>query len=674
MSLASPFFNDVLVALSDKTEFSDELKNCIQDIAVFFARPIDWNNIDISDSLDIYSIHKYEKLLGIQFQPVSLGTEIDIKNLYNPLLIRLGDSKKFRVYIPNQSRTHKKSFEKFLLDKSNQIWQCCVINNSLPSSFREIISLLFSHFKKDFLVSLGLALVVSTSALIVSFFSGYLFSHVHTINFNHNYLETYIPIFLFLLSLILIYYISQVCFNLLNNKISTRVQPSLWNHILKLPFKSFGEFSSGDFVQRIMSYESVLSSFVTVTFDFFVSILTILCLILYMMCCNFFVSVVYLSSYFVSVIIKIIFLQKKSQWEYDYLVSQGKISSFLNEALLQIDKIRSSNREYVISTQWLKHLITAKSYTEKSVNLEIRISLIDLFIPILNSCFFYVYLYLNTRTFDAYCCLQFMICAGQLSFNFEKLSSGMLMLITLLPALKRISPIIHQEIEKFSIKSTNDDFVGNIQLSNIFLKDSQTGSAILEDISMNIEPGSFVALVGASGAGKSTIFNLLLGFEQNYTGTISIDGINIKKIDMNGLRRQFGVVLQSSHLFPGTIFSNIAVNATITLDDAWRLARLVGLDDEVNAMPMKMYTHLSDNSGESISGGQKQKILIARALATNPKILMLDEATSALDNASQSFIFDHLKSLNMTLLVIAHRYSTIVGADKVYELNRGKII
>jgi ABC-type bacteriocin/lantibiotic exporter with double-glycine peptidase domain len=167
---------------------------------------------------------------------------------------------------------------------------------------------------------------------------------------------------------------------------------------------------------------------------------------------------------------------------------------------------------------------------------------------------------------------------------------------------------------------------------------------------------------------------LLLGFDEATAGNILFDNQSISQFNAGELRKQIGVVLQTTNIFPGTLFSNLAAFSGITHERAWELARLVGLDDEINAMPMKMHTYVSDNAGESLSGGQKQKILIARALAAKPRILLLDEATSALDNHSQALIFANLRLLNITRVVIAHRYSTIKDADLIVRLENGRII
>ena len=180
-------------------------------------------------------------------------------------------------------------------------------------------------------------------------------------------------------------------------------------------------------------------------------------------------------------------------------------------------------------------------------------------------------------------------------------------------------------------------------------------------------------MVGPSGSGKSTIFKLLLGFETPESGTVSYDGQDLRSLDTIAVRRQLGVVLQSGRIAAGSILDNIGAGAQITLDDAWAAAADAGLADDIQAMPMGFHTVVSEG-GTNFSGGQRQRLLIARALVHEPRILLMDEATSAVDNKTQAIIAESLKRRKVTRLVIAHRFSTIRQADRIYVLDRGRVV
>jgi len=196
---------------------------------------------------------------------------------------------------------------------------------------------------------------------------------------------------------------------------------------------------------------------------------------------------------------------------------------------------------------------------------------------------------------------------------------------------------------------------------------------LLDRLSLTIEPGQFVAIVGPSGSGKSTLMRLMMGFELPQRGEVFFDGKPLAGLDLTALRRNIGVVLQSGRVFAGSLFANIAASVRITQQEAMDAARLVGLDADIEAMPMGMHTVLQEG-GATLSGGQRQRLLLARALVHKPAILLLDEATSALDNKTQAIVMDSLRRLDITRVVIAHRLSTITHADRIVVVKSGKII
>ncbi len=179
--------------------------------------------------------------------------------------------------------------------------------------------------------------------------------------------------------------------------------------------------------------------------------------------------------------------------------------------------------------------------------------------------------------------------------------------------------------------------------------------------------------MGGSGSGKSTLIRLILGFEEPVSGSVYFDSYDLARIDKKSVRQKIGVVLQNSKLMSGDIFSNIVAAApNATLEDAWEAARIAGLEEDIRNMPMGMSTVLSEGS-RSISGGQKQRLLIARAVAAKPKILIFDEATSALDNITQKQVTDALDALKCTKIIVAHRLSTIKNCDRIIVLDKGVI-
>ena len=215
---------------------------------------------------------------------------------------------------------------------------------------------------------------------------------------------------------------------------------------------------------------------------------------------------------------------------------------------------------------------------------------------------------------------------------------------------------------------------GGIELNNVCFRYSENTPYIINKLSLKIRPGEYVAIVGRTGCGKSTLMRLLLGFEKAEKGAVYYDGRNINRLDLSSLRRRIGTVMQNGGLFQGDIYSNIVITAPeLTLDDAWDAAEKAGIADDIRAMPMGMHTLISEGQG-GISGGQKQRIMIARAIAPKPRILMFDEATSALDNKTQKQVSDALDAMGCTRIVIAHRLSTIRHCDRILVLDQGQIV
>ena len=222
-------------------------------------------------------------------------------------------------------------------------------------------------------------------------------------------------------------------------------------------------------------------------------------------------------------------------------------------------------------------------------------------------------------------------------------------------------------------KSPPGSLEGAISISHVTFRYQNSGRLTLDDVTVEANPEEFVAIIGPSGSGKSTLLRLLLGFETPASGTVRFDGQDLNGLDPLGVRRQLGVVLQSSNLMAESIFENIAAGAAITLDQAWDAARRASIAPDIESFPMGMHTFISEGAN-NISMGQRQRLLIARALVFKPRILLFDEATSALDNRAQAVVSRSLDSLKVTRIVVAHRLSTIRNADRIYVMQAGRVV
>ena len=254
------------------------------------------------------------------------------------------------------------------------------------------------------------------------------------------------------------------------------------------------------------------------------------------------------------------------------------------------------------------------------------------------------------------------------------ISSNALSFADALPVFTLLKPVMDFQPEVGQKKEVVQRLKGNISLRNITFRYTDDMPPVFENLNLEIHSGEYLAIVGATGCGKSTILRLLLGFEQPDHGEILYDGKKLSSLDVTSVRRKIGTVLQDGEILRGTILSNITVSdANLTEDDAWTAAESAGIAEDIRRMPMKMYTPLPDN-GRGISGGQKQRLLIARAIAPKPAVLFFDEATSALDNVTQKAVSKAIGEMNCTRLVIAHRLSTVQNCDRILCLDKGHIV
>ncbi len=263
---------------------------------------------------------------------------------------------------------------------------------------------------------------------------------------------------------------------------------------------------------------------------------------------------------------------------------------------------------------------------------------------------------------------------GRLMGAFSALSGIAVSAASIPPILEMAEPILKTEPEITAAKAQAQRVTGSIELSHVTFRYDDDTPDVLKDLSLKIHAGEYIAVVGRTGCGKSTLVRLLLGFEKPQRGSILYDGRDLESLDPRSLRRNMGVVIQNGQLMQGDIFSNITLSAPqLTLDEAWEAAETAGIAQDIRDMPMGMQTIISEGQG-GISGGQKQRLLIARAVAPKPRILILDEATSALDNVTQRQVSEALDRMGCTRIVIAHRLSTIRNCDRILVMDDGRII
>jgi len=242
----------------------------------------------------------------------------------------------------------------------------------------------------------------------------------------------------------------------------------------------------------------------------------------------------------------------------------------------------------------------------------------------------------------------------------------------LLPTRKFIQPLLEALPEQDSGRVDPGRLSGLIDLSNVSFRYPGGDQPVFAGLSLRVEPGEFVAIVGRSGVGKSTLVRLLLGLEEPATGAIYLDGQDIRGLDSFALRSQIATVLQGGRVPPGSIRDAVRGLTLATDAEIMQALRAAALAEDVRAMPMGLETMLTD-AARVLSGGQVQRLLLARAMLQRPAILIMDEATSALDNVTQAVTMRAVRKLPGTRIVVAHRLSTVRHADRIIVIDGGRV-
>ena len=455
-------------------------------------------------------------------------------------------------------------------------------------------------------------------------------------------------------------------------KIQKNVREATMMKILSLPPAFFKKYNTGELTSR---FNSVTALARTIINGVFMTLISSVMSIAYLFQLIGFAPVLILPTILILIITNAfnIFTSFVSENHMrKQLELSSKESGVTYEIINGIQKIRLSGSEKRVFAKW------ASSYS-RSARTKYRPPLILRLAPAITILLTLIgdivlYFIAARSNIDVSSYMAFTTSFGVLSSAFAGLGEMVGLVSTIKPLFEMARPILVSEVESPQGKAIVESVHGNIRLENVSFQYTENGPKILDDLSIDIKEGEYIAIVGKTGCGKSTFVRMLLGFEKPSSGNVYFDDININDVDLSSLRRHIGTVMQNGTLFHADILSNIIISAPdLTEKDAWEAARIADIADDIAEMPMKMKTVISEGQG-GISGGQKQRIMIARAIVHKPKILIFDEATSALDNKTQKSISDSITKLNCTRIVIAHRLSTIQHADRILMLEGGKII
>lgn len=462
------------------------------------------------------------------------------------------------------------------------------------------------------------------------------------------------------------------------SKMKNAVLAAACERLFNLPESFFRKYKSAELSDRVLQIDSMYNLISSVAIKTFISAAFSLLYLSQMNSYSPELTKFSLVMVLVVMIVVLILSLLQMKYEKQFLEDSAEANSQMYQYLSGIQKIRNAGVEDRALLEYLKPYGSAKKITLRKERLTNIVDMIT--VVALNAFSLFLYfqmvknqeemgLMLTTGQFTA-----FMAAFGSFAAAMMEVGTSLPQLNGIIPMLDRIKPILETLPEYTEDAELPGELTGNIEIANVSFAYDEASGMVLNDLSVHIHSGEYVGIVGSSGCGKSTLMKLLLGFEKPSSGKIFYDSQDIERLDKRELRKKFGVVLQDGKLIAGSIFDNIVIAAPkATLKDAERVAAQVGLAEDIARMPMGMHTVVSEMGG-TISGGQQQRILIARAIAGKPKVLFFDEATSALDNVTQSMVCESLNRLRVTRLVIAHRLSTVIDCDRILVMDHGRIV
>ncbi|CCE01694.1 NHLP bacteriocin export ABC transporter permease/ATPase subunit [Bradyrhizobium sp. STM 3809] len=456
--------------------------------------------------------------------------------------------------------------------------------------------------------------------------------------------------------------------------IDWKLQAALIDRLLRLPASLFRRFTAGEVVDRIMGVDAARRTLTGYALRGMMAGLFGWFSIGLMLYYDASLSLIAIALTLVRAVAIMATSAVRLYHETQHSEVQGRIGGFLLQLLSGVGKLRVAAATPRALAVWSRQFSVQRRHFIASQAAANILGTFEASFPTIATLIIFGYAsYANSGLMtDVGGFLAFFSAFGQSMGAIGAWAAGLGEALVAIPPLLRLRPLIASAAEVAEERKNPGELSGAIELARVTFRYVPSGPPVLDDVSLKISQGEYVAIVGPSGSGKSSLFRLLLGFDRQDSGAVFYDGKSIDTLDIGAVRRQIGVVLQNARLATGSIYENICGGVRLPEEQAWDAARLAGLEDDLKAMPMGMLTNVSEGVS-TLSGGQRQRIMIARAIARRPRILLFDEATSSLDNRSQAIVSDALGNLNVTRLVIAHRLSTVRRADRIIVLVNGRI-
>lgn len=458
----------------------------------------------------------------------------------------------------------------------------------------------------------------------------------------------------------------------LEGRIEATLQPAVWDRLLRLPTTFFTERSTGELASAAMGISAIRRLLAgvgpTVAQSVTVGAVNLALLLWY--------SVpMALAAIGMLVVVAGVFLGLglwQVRWQRRLVKLTNKLNNQAFQTLRGLPKLRVAAAENYAYAAWAERFAHSRELQQRAGRIKnLNAVLGAVYLPLCTLLMFMLLAGPARGSMSAAEFLTFNASVTMLLTSVTQLTGAFVSGVAALPLFEEIRPVLDAAPEVRTASTRPGPLSGAIEARRLSFRYTADGPLVLDDVSFEVRPGEFVAVVGPSGCGKSTLLRLLIGFDRPLSGSVLYDGQDLAALDRSAVRRQCGVVLQHAQPFTGSILDVICGTEPYTPEEAMAAAEMAGLAQDIKRMPMGLHTIVSGSG--AVSGGQRQRLMIAQALIRRPRILFFDEATSALDNETQRTVIESTKALNATRVVIAHRLSTVLDADRVIVMEDGKV-
>ncbi|MFF9331892.1 MULTISPECIES: NHLP bacteriocin export ABC transporter permease/ATPase subunit [Streptomyces] len=459
----------------------------------------------------------------------------------------------------------------------------------------------------------------------------------------------------------------------LEGRVEATLQPAVWDRLLRLPTRFFTERSTGELASAAMGISAIRRMLAgvgpTVTQSVTVGAVNLALLL-------WFSVPMALAAVGMLVLVAGVFLGLglwQVRWQRRLVVLTNKLNNQAFQTLRGLPKLRVAAAENYAYAAWASQFARSRELQQKAGRIKNLTAVLGaVYLPLCTLGMFMLLAGPARGSMTAAEFLTFNTSVTMVLTSVTQLTGSFVSAVAALPLFEQIRPVLDATPEVRVASTRPGPLTGAIEARRVSFRYSDDGPLVLDDVSFEARPGEFVAVVGPSGCGKSTLLRLLIGFDRPQSGSVLYDGQDLAALDRSAVRRQCGVVLQHAQPFTGSIMDVICGSEPYTPEEAMAAAEMAGLAEDIRRMPMGLHTIVS--GGGAVSGGQRQRLMIAQALIRRPRILFFDEATSALDNETQRTVIESTKALRATRIVIAHRLSTVLDADRVVVMEAGKVV